>query len=90
LFSPTLHNLAGGLEKFQFVKVDAITTADLSSGKTDAKMNRKNLNKRAEGLATKVSAAAKFCTQMTEGDFDGGRAGVQALVASLAEPADEL
>ncbi|GMH97726.1 hypothetical protein TrST_g160 [Triparma strigata] len=40
----------GSLEKFQYVKVDSIVTADLRTGKEEAKQRRKKMNKQCEKL----------------------------------------
>lgn len=48
-----LRQYVGNLEKFQFVKVDAIITADLQSGKEEARTRRKNLTARCEAVRTK-------------------------------------
>mmetsp|Transcript_16327 Transcript_16327/g.30527 ORF Transcript_16327/g.30527 Transcript_16327/m.30527 type:complete len:124 (-) Transcript_16327:43-414(-) len=45
---------SGNLEKFQYVKVDSIITADLTTGKEEAKVKRKELNKHCEELRTRM------------------------------------
>ena len=42
--------LNGQVEKLQFVKIDAVTTGGLNTGKQVAKSSRKTLNQRAERL----------------------------------------
>ena len=45
---------SGNLEKFQYVKVDSIITAELTTGKEEAKMKRKTLNKHCEELRVEM------------------------------------
>ncbi|GMI11725.1 hypothetical protein TrLO_g5507 [Triparma laevis f. longispina] len=47
---------SGNLEKFQYVKVDSIITAELSTGKDEAKAKRKELNKHCEELRSTMEA----------------------------------
>ena len=49
--------LNGAVEKLQFVKIDAVTTGGLHSGKEVAKDGRKQLNRRAEALHKTVIMA---------------------------------
>ena len=42
--------LMGNLDKIQFSKVDAVCTAELNSGKQQAKDSRKSLNRRIDAL----------------------------------------
>ena len=44
------HQFGGRLEKFQYVKVDAVVTAGLTTGKDEARARRKKLNKMCESL----------------------------------------
>ncbi|GMH67675.1 hypothetical protein TrRE_jg2952 [Triparma retinervis] len=48
-----LRQYVGNLEKFQFVKVDAIITAELNSGKEEARNRRKKLTTRCEAVRAK-------------------------------------
>ena len=61
------------------MKVDAVTTGGLDSGKQEAKANRKDLNKRAEALAVKVQEAKRCCDRIAGGDVAGGAAEAQRL-----------
>jgi hypothetical protein len=52
------HHVNGLLEKFQYVKVDSVITADLSSGKDEAKTRRKDLNASCDRLRARIDARA--------------------------------
>ena len=58
-------------------------TGGLNSGKQVAKANRKDLNKRAETLTSRVQEAAKSCEQICGGDIDGGTAEAKRLLEEL-------
>ncbi|GMI25900.1 hypothetical protein TeGR_g751 [Tetraparma gracilis] len=45
-----LRQHCGNLEKFQTVKVDSVVTAELNTGKDEAKQRRKSVNARCEAL----------------------------------------
>ena len=45
-----LRQACGNLENFQYIKVDAIITADLTSGKDEAKARRKAINARCDAV----------------------------------------
>jgi hypothetical protein len=80
----SLAQMNGILEKFQFVKVDSVTTGNLNSGKDEAKQSRKNLNKRAEALSQNLLEASKFCDRIIGGDVAGGSADAQRMMAQIA------
>ena len=44
------HQFGGKLEKFQYVKVDAVVTAGLTTGKEEARGRRRKLNRMCESL----------------------------------------
>ena len=54
-----LAQMNGDLEKLQFVKIDSIITAELTSGNAEAKALRKDLNRRCEQMQTQVVTAVK-------------------------------
>ena len=51
-----IRQLIGDLDKIQSTKVDAVCTAELHSGKAEAKDTRKGLNRRIEGLRPRAEA----------------------------------
>ena len=53
----SLRQAAGFLEKFQYVKVDAIITAELNSGKDEAKTRRKECNKHCDAIRDRHNEA---------------------------------
>ena len=58
-FANDLAQVYGNLEKLQFTKVDAIITADLVSGRIDAKQKRKGLTKSISALMERVISLRK-------------------------------
>jgi Ran GTPase-activating protein (RanGAP) involved in mRNA processing and transport len=55
------HQFQGHLEKFQYVKVDAVTTSDLTTGKEQAREMRKRINRECEEIREEmISYAAKL------------------------------
>lgn len=50
-----LAQLNGDLERFQFGKVDAVETTELTSGKAQAKQQRKRLNDEVEALRSRTA-----------------------------------
>ena len=50
-----LAQLNGKLDRFQFESVDAVATGDLSSGKSDAKAMRKDLNAGVDALRVRIN-----------------------------------
>ena len=54
-----LAQVYGNLEKLQFTKVDAIITADLTTGRADAKLKRKALTKAISELMARVVSSRK-------------------------------
>lgn len=51
-----LRQACGNLENFQYIKVDAIITADLKSGKDEAKARRKAINARCDAVRERQQA----------------------------------
>ena len=54
-----LRQIMGNLDKFQYSKVDSVITADLHSGKDEAKARRKACNKSCDEIREKGSALLK-------------------------------
>ena len=48
------HQFAGNLEKFQYVKVDSVTTGQLTTGKEKAKEMRKRINNECESMRSEL------------------------------------
>lgn len=68
-----LAQLLGSIEKLQFNQLDAVSTVHLSSGKTEAKSTRRNLNALLDelqefvrGLYEKYTAAAEELASLTK------------------------
>eukprot|EP00617_Octactis_speculum_P002357 CAMPEP_0185781304 /NCGR_PEP_ID=MMETSP1174-20130828/101860_1 /TAXON_ID=35687 /ORGANISM="Dictyocha speculum, Strain CCMP1381" /LENGTH=115 /DNA_ID=CAMNT_0028471225 /DNA_START=140 /DNA_END=487 /DNA_ORIENTATION=+ len=70
-----LAQLNGLLEKFQFTEVDAVDTANLHSGKSQARAQRKGLNSEVDGLRERIIDLQQSITSAmkTLGDNAAGR-----------------
>ena len=58
--------MSGQIEKFQNVKVDGVITADLTSGKDEAKARRKLLNAASEKLKERIDGRAAELDKLIE------------------------
>lgn len=76
-----LAQICGDIDKFQFEKIDSISTGDLESGHSVVKTRRKSLNKRCDLLRSTALSTVSAIEGLLEGSSDSL---AQATLASSA------